>query len=47
MTNFDKLLMDVRTDGTVTPEAAMNQASQILVDHFSQIGNSFATPTES
>lgn len=47
MTNFDKLLMDVRTDGTITPEAAMNQASQILVDHFSQIGNSFATPSES
>lgn len=43
MTNFDKLLMDVTTDGTLTPEEAMNQACQLLVEHFSQIGNSFAT----
>ncbi len=43
MTNFDKLLMDVTTDGTLTPEEAMNQACQLLVEHFSQIGNSFAS----
>lgn len=42
MTNFDKLLMDVSTDGTVTPESAMNQACQILVEHFSQISNAFS-----
>lgn len=41
MTNFDKLLMDVTTDGTISPAIAMNQACQILVDHFAQIGNAF------
>lgn len=41
MTNYDKLLLDVTTDGTVTPEAAVTQACQILVDHFSLVGNHF------
>ena len=45
MTNFDKLLMDVTTDGTLSPEIAMNQACQILVDHFAQIGNAFTDAT--
>ena len=42
MTNFDKLLLDVTTDGTISPEQAVAQASQILVEHFNQIGNQFA-----
>lgn len=37
MTNFDKLTMEITTDGTVTPEDAMMQAAQILVDHFGLI----------
>lgn len=39
MTNYDKLLLDVTTDGTITPEQAFTQACQILVDHLSLLGN--------
>lgn len=36
-TDFDKLILEVWTDGTVEPEEAVNQAAQILVAHFKQI----------
>ena len=39
MTNYDRLMLDVKTDGTVTPEDAFTQACQILVDHFMLLGN--------
>lgn len=34
MTNYDKLTLDVLTDGTITPGEAFHQASEILVNHF-------------
>lgn len=34
MTDLDKLVLEVETDGTVSAEAAVRQASEILVDHF-------------
>lgn len=34
MTNYDKLLLDVTTDGTVTPEEAFRSAASILVEQF-------------
>jgi len=34
MTNFDKLVLEVETDGSITPQNALMQASDILVDHF-------------
>lgn len=34
MTNYDRLLLTIRTDGSVTPEDAFAQASDILLDHF-------------
>lgn len=34
MTNFDKLNIEIETDGTVTPKEALEQAAEILVDHF-------------
>lgn len=34
MTNFDKLSLDITTDGTITPTEALTQATTILVDHF-------------
>lgn len=37
MTNYDKLILDVATDGSVTPEEAVRQAAEILVDQFSHI----------
>ncbi len=35
MTNFDKIVLDITTDGSLDPQEAMQQASQILIDHFS------------
>jgi DNA-directed RNA polymerase subunit alpha len=34
MTNFDKLLLDISTDGTLTPEEAFQSAAKILVEQF-------------
>lgn len=39
MTNFDKLTLDVITNGTVTPEYSIKEASRILVDHYQSIMN--------
>ncbi len=33
--NFDKVILGIETDGTITPEEAVEQAGTILVDHFS------------
>ncbi|MFA4880517.1 MAG: DNA-directed RNA polymerase subunit alpha [Candidatus Doudnabacteria bacterium] len=35
MTNFDKLNIDLETDGTVSPKEALEEAAKILVNHFS------------
>ncbi len=37
MTNWDKLLINVKTDGTVTPEEAFNEAVKILVNQFNAL----------
>ncbi|MEY4723603.1 MAG: hypothetical protein RLZZ324_1116 [Candidatus Parcubacteria bacterium] len=34
ITNFDKLVMTIETDGTITPDAAVDQSVRILLDHF-------------
>lgn len=34
MTDLDKLVIEVETDGTITPKEAVEQAAEILVDHF-------------
>lgn len=36
-TNFDKLIMEIWTDGTTEASAALDQASKILVSYFKQI----------
>ena len=33
-TDFDRLFLEVETDGTLTPEEAFSEASEILVGHF-------------
>lgn len=38
MTNFDKLNIDIETDGIITPQEALEEAAKILVDHFSLLG---------
>ncbi|MBU1132584.1 DNA-directed RNA polymerase subunit alpha [Patescibacteria group bacterium] len=35
ITNYDKLMMEIETDGTITPADAVEQASKILMDHLS------------
>jgi DNA-directed RNA polymerase subunit alpha len=36
MTNFDRLTLEIETDGTTTPKAALSQAAEILVNEFSR-----------
>lgn len=37
MTNFNRLKMTIETDGTITPDEGLNQALQILNDHFNAV----------
>lgn len=43
MTNFDKLIMDVSTDGTVTPEQAFTTAAGMLVEQYQALQNGFGS----
>jgi len=36
-TDFDRIVMDIQTDGTISPLVAVEQASQILIAQFKQI----------
>ncbi len=40
-TDFDKLRIDIETDGTITPEQAFSQASELLFRHFSLFSDVF------
>jgi DNA-directed RNA polymerase subunit alpha len=44
MTNFDKITMEIATDGSIDPEEALSKATGILVEHFSIIQSAFAQP---
>lgn len=37
ITNYDKLIIDITTDGSITPVDAMQQAAGIMVDHFKYV----------
>lgn len=37
MTNWDKLILDLTTDGTITPEAAFQEAVDILINQFNAL----------
>lgn len=37
ITNYDKLIMNIETDGTITPDEAVDQSVKILLDHFSLV----------
>ncbi len=43
MINYDRLIIDILTDGTVTPDEALKQSAQILVDQLVIFG---ATPSD-
>lgn len=41
MTDLDRLVMEIETDGTITPNEAIRQAAEVLVEHFQVVaGNS-------
>jgi len=44
LTNFDKLMIEVETDGSIKPSEAIKQASKILVEHFSTISEPQKAP---
>jgi len=47
MTNFDRLIMEIWTDGTIEPEEALSSTAQILVEHLSLlVGVSEMPPKE-
>ncbi|MFI5273264.1 MAG: DNA-directed RNA polymerase subunit alpha [Ktedonobacterales bacterium] len=43
MTNYDKIILQVWTDGTLTPDQSVTEAAKILVNHFEMIA-SFGGP---
>ncbi len=40
-TDFNRLFLEIETDGTIGPETAFAEASEILVKHFSLLGETF------
>lgn len=45
-TDYNKLKIEVETDGTITPEKAFEKSLQILMDHLTSIGDSFKEKKE-
>ena len=39
ITNYDKIVLEIWTDGTITPDEALRQSADILVRHFTQLAN--------
>lgn len=37
VTDLDKLILEIETDGTITPHDALKRASQILINYFQQV----------
>jgi DNA-directed RNA polymerase subunit alpha len=43
MTNFDRLLLEIQTDGSIKPSEALRQAAQILTNQYQAIGGAVLT----
>ncbi len=43
-TNYDKLIIEIWTDGTITPDGALNEAARILMKHLSVMGGPVDSP---
>lgn len=37
LTNFDKLILDIKTDGSITPETAFNESVKILIEQYQSL----------
>lgn len=46
ITNYDKLIMKIETDGTVTPQEAVKQSVAILLDHYNLIAEKLSDSQE-
>jgi len=46
MTNFDKVILDIETDGTIEIEDAVKQAATVLVDHFKIVSGETPPPPD-
>ena len=46
MTNWDKLIIDITTDGTLAPKEALHEAVKDLLDHFTFIEQKISVPQE-
>lgn len=44
VTDLDRLVMDIETDGTITPLDAIQQAANILVEHFAVVAGNQQAP---
>ncbi|TSC75104.1 MAG: DNA-directed RNA polymerase subunit alpha [Parcubacteria group bacterium Gr01-1014_30] len=45
-TDYDRLFLEVETDGTISPEQALERASDILLRHFSLIAETYKQKVE-
>lgn len=46
ITNYDRLIMNIETDGTITPEEAVKESSKIIIDYFNILLQDAASVTE-
>lgn len=46
ITNYDKLIMNIETDGTITPKEAVEESAKVLIDYFSILTNTSASISE-
>ncbi len=46
ITNYDRLIMNIETDGTITPEDAVHESVQVLINHFNLLAQNPAETFE-
>jgi len=44
ITNYDRVVMDIETNGVISPEEAVKASTEILMKHFSLLGGTSAAP---
>ncbi len=45
-TNYDRLVLEIWTDGTMTPEAALRESAQLLLRHLTLVAGADVLPAE-
>ena len=45
-TDYNRLAIEITTDGSISPSEALHKSTSILRDHFEKLGNFEVTPTE-